>query len=66
VIGAGSCVASTTDGFLEARTVDIAAAADVAIGTFSLYVDSNAEIFRAVIEQLTLPVANALGLTQPD
>jgi AcrR family transcriptional regulator len=38
------------DGFLDARIVDIAEAADIAPGTFYHYFDSKEEIFREVAE----------------
>jgi AcrR family transcriptional regulator len=47
------------DGFLEARIVDIAEAADLAVGSFYHYFDSKEEIFRVVAEaqeeRLTAP-----------
>ncbi len=57
------------DGFLDARIVDIAKTARVAIGTFYHYFDSKEEIFREVAEaqerRLTAPPEDGQDTTSP-
>lgn len=48
-----------TVGFLDARVADIAAAAEVAHGTFYTYFDSKTDIFRAVLTEFLPPIYQA-------
>jgi AcrR family transcriptional regulator len=58
------------DGFLDARIVDIAAAANLAIGSFYHYFESKEQIFREIAEaqeeRLTAPPNDELGGPKDD